>query len=105
MSRPSSLARRLSLTLAAAVTLTWLAAAGAGLWAIAAELDEALDGALQETAQRLLPLALDTLLALESDGPADGERVQRVRRPARVAEHGERIVYQLRDAAGRLLLR
>jgi two-component system OmpR family sensor kinase len=105
MSRPSSLARRLSLTLLAAVTLTWLAAAAAGLWVIRRELAEALDGALQETAQRLLPLALDTLLALESDGPADGERVQRVRRAARVAEHGERIVYQLRDAAGRLLLR
>lgn len=102
MSRPASLTRRLSTTLLAAVTLAWLGAAAAGAWVIQHELDEALDGALQETAQRLLPLALDSLLALEGGEP---EAAERVRRAARVAEHGERIVYQLRDAAGRVLLR
>lgn len=102
---PSSLARSLSRTLLAAVTLAWLAAALAGAWVVQRELDEALDGALQETAQRLLPLALDTVIALAAGEPADGAPIQRVRRAARVAEHAERIVYQLRDGSGRLLLR
>ncbi len=106
MNRPASLVRRLTLTLSLAVGLAWLAAAAAGAWVIRRELAEALDGALQETAQRLLPLALDTLITLEA-APEAGEegRTQRVRRAARVAEHGERVVYQLRDAAGRVLLR
>ncbi len=106
MSTRPSLARRLALGLVAAVALAWLAAAAAGAWVIRRELGEALDGALQETAQRLLPLALDTLITLEADAGADEEgRGQRVRRAARVAEHAERVVYQLRDAEGRLLLR
>jgi|DewCreStandDraft_4_1066084.scaffolds.fasta_scaffold00224_62 two-component system OmpR family sensor kinase len=106
MSRPPSLVRRLTLTLSLAVGLAWLVAAAAGAWVIRLELAEALDGALVETAQRLLPLALDTVIMLEP-APGEGEegRTQRVRRAARVAEHAERVVYQLRDAAGRVLLR
>lgn len=106
MKRPPSLVRRLTVALTLAVGLAWLAAAAAGAWVIHCELVEALDGALHETAQRLLPLALDTLITLESAAEAAEEgRTRRVRRAARVAEHGERVVYQLRDAAGRVLLR
>ncbi|MCX8100795.1 MAG: HAMP domain-containing histidine kinase [Geminicoccaceae bacterium] len=105
MRRTPSLAGRLTLALSLAVGLAWLAAAAAGAWVIRRELSEALDGALQETAQRLLPLALDTLIVLEAGGEEEQGPAQRIRRAARVAAHGERVVYQLRDAAGRVLLR
>lgn len=73
MTGSPSLARRLTLTLTLAVTLAWLAAALAGAWVIWRELAEALDGALMETAQRLLPLALDTLVTLET-APEPGRK-------------------------------
>lgn len=100
--RAPSLTRKLVGTLVAGVVLAWLAAAAAGALVVRAELAEALDGALVETAQRLLPLALDAHLAAQAGEP---ERAERVRRAARVAPHAERIVYQLRDASGRVLLR
>ena len=58
MNRPRSLQRRLGIGLAIGVTGMWLAAMLAVGLIVRHELDEAFDSALQETAQRLLPLAV-----------------------------------------------
>jgi two-component system OmpR family sensor kinase len=58
MRRPRSLQRRLGVGLAVGVTGMWLAAMLAAGLIVHHELDEAFDSALQETAQRLLPLAV-----------------------------------------------
>ena len=71
--RAASLQRRLGVGLALGVTVLWLLAmAGAG-YVVRHELDEAFDSALQETAQRLLPLAVEDIL--EREDRTEGRRV------------------------------
>lgn len=74
--------------------MVWLAAAaaaGLGLWS---HTDEVLDGALKETAERLLMLPPAALAE-----PDSTERLDLL------APHDEHVVYQVQDAAGGLLLR
>jgi two-component system, OmpR family, sensor kinase len=97
MKRGGSLRRRLSIGLAVAITVTWLLAALAGGVIARHELYEAFDSALQETAQRLLPLA--ALEIFERSG------VPSVRHLATVGKHEEYLTYIVRDQAGNLLLR
>ncbi|WP_145111542.1 sensor histidine kinase [Cereibacter sediminicola] len=95
MSRPRSLGRDLSLSLAAGIVLTWtLATLGAG-WVVREELDETFDSALQETAERLLPLAL------AGDPGRAGPEPRRI---ARAGEHSENLTWVVRDRAGTVLL-
>lgn len=98
MTRRWSLAQRLTSTLILGLAALWVVAAGASMLVARHELNEAFDSALQETAQRLLPLAVDDLR--ESDA-GEGREIEHVE----VAEHDEYLVYQLRDAGGRILLR
>ncbi|WP_414832810.1 ATP-binding protein [Afifella sp. YEN Y35] len=91
-----SLQRRLSLGLAIGVTAMWLAAAVAAGLVIREELDEAYDSALQETAQRLLPLAV--LDIVERSAGAGGRRV------TPIGEHKEFLTYLVRDSKGRILM-
>jgi hypothetical protein len=64
--RSWSLQRRLALTLTAAVAALWLVGtAGAGL-VLRRETDEVFDSALQEVAERVLPLAYAELLSRET---------------------------------------
>jgi two-component system OmpR family sensor kinase len=111
MARPS-LSRRLILALTGATVLLWLVAAGAAALIMVDELDETFDSALQETAQRLLPLAIDDLsdragrFARDDDDEDDDDDDEpREIAWAGVAEHQEYLTYQLRDSTGRLLLR
>lgn len=90
-----SLQLKLSLGLAAGVTVIWLAAALAGTFVVRHELDEAFDSALQETAQRLLVLVSGELLRY--DGPETLAE-------AEVDPHEEYLTYLVRDSAGRVLL-
>ncbi|MBE0529565.1 MAG: sensor histidine kinase N-terminal domain-containing protein [Rhodospirillales bacterium] len=91
-----SLQRRLGVGLAAGVTLMWLAATlGAGI-VVRHELDEAFDSALQETAQRLLPLAVIGIIE------RDGSTAQAV---TALGKHEEFLTYLVRDKSGRVLLR
>jgi two-component system OmpR family sensor kinase len=95
-----SLQRRLSLGLAIGVTGLWLAATlGAGL-ILRGELDEVFDSALQEVAQRVLPLAYIEVLDRDNAAP-DDVPAQRI---ASVSAHEEYITYIVRDAKGRVLL-
>lgn len=97
--RPSagwSLRRRIGLWLAVAVTALWLAAATVAGLVLRREIDEVFDSALQEVAQRVLPLAYSELLSRE-----DGGATQHM---APIGPHKEYIAYVVRDKEGRELL-
>lgn len=96
MRAPNSLQGRLGLALALAVTAMWLVATvGSGL-IVRHELDEAFDSALQEAAQRLLPLAVADVM--EREPGAQAGRVDSLH------AHREYITYIVRDRDGTLLL-
>lgn len=65
-------------------------------WVVRHELNEVFDSALQETAERILPLAV--LELIEGDGAA-------ARRIDRVTEHEEYLTYVVRDGDGAVLMR
>lgn len=96
MSGTYSLRRRLGLGLAAGVLLIWLAGVVVAGLVVRHELDEAFDSALQETAQRLLPLAVVGIL--------DREGAQTARRIAPLGHHEEFLTYLVRDAEGAVIL-
>jgi two-component system OmpR family sensor kinase len=89
-----SLEARLRLRLWALVALLWLAGAAMAWLGVRHETAEVLDGALQETAQRLLVLPEDALGDDDSDPLAAG-----------IGSHEEHVIYQVFDARGRLRLR
>lgn len=95
-----SLSRRLSTTLIVGVAGLWLIAVTAAILVVSDEMSESLDSVLQETAQRLLSLAVDDLLDQEAAGDA-----HEIRGALAVEAHDEYLIYQLRDAGGRMLIR
>lgn len=93
---PHSIRRQLAIGLSGSIALLWLVAIlGAGL-VVRHEIDQVFDSALQETAERILPLAILELIDRDDDGTS-----QRI---ARITEHEEYLEYVVRDAAGRVLL-
>jgi two-component system OmpR family sensor kinase len=90
-----SLRRRLALALTLAVTALWLAGTAAASLVLQRETDEVFDSALQEVAERVLPLAYAELLSRET---ADAQHVASVR------QKDEHISYVVRDASGKALL-
>ncbi|SMF64584.1 two-component system, OmpR family, sensor kinase [Tistlia consotensis] len=116
MSGGFSLSRRLVGRLTLGLSALWLIAVAGSALALRDELDEIFDSALQETAQRLLPLTIDELRDSGSDRDesrdeshnesGDEHEERAIDRPDTVlAEHEEYLIYQLRDAAGHVLLR
>ncbi|MDK9698103.1 MAG: ATP-binding protein [Siculibacillus sp.] len=91
-----SLGRRLAIGLAVAVTVSWLAATAVAGLVLRHEIDEVFDSALQEVAQRILPLAYSELLAREADDPPQ--------HMAPIGPHREYVTYVVRDENGRDLL-
>ena len=63
--RPYGLRRRLGIGLSVAIVVSWLAAAAIAGLVVKHEIDEVFDSALQEVAQRILPLAYSELLSRE----------------------------------------
>ena len=98
--RPQSLQRRLGLGLALGMILLWLAGSVAAGLILRSEIDEVFDSALQEVAQRILPLAYSEML--NSEPPAEGE--SHIQRLPLVQPHEEQITYIVRDGHGRILL-
>ena len=96
MRGPRSLQGRLGLWLGLALGLVWLAAASLTALVAWQEIEEVFDSALQETAQRLLPLAVVDILEREDEG-----LTQRV---AAIREHEEYFTYIVRDDRDRSLL-
>ncbi len=91
-----SLRRRLGIGLALGVAGLWLAAAAVAGLLLKREIDEVFDSALQEVAQRILPLAYSDLLTRDADATAQ--------RMPPVGPHREFITYVVRDGTGRELL-
>jgi two-component system, OmpR family, sensor kinase len=89
---------RLVLVLTGAMFAIWILAAGSAFYVISHELDEVFDSALQETAQQLLPLALEGLEERDDD---DAQQVK----TDTIAPHEEYLIYQLRTSSGAILLR
>lgn len=96
MRTPLSLQARLGISLGVLLTLLWIAAATATALLLRRDMDRVFDSALQETAQRLLPLAVVDIVEREDDGV--NQRLGVIR------EHGEYFTYIVRDAEGRILL-
>ena len=76
MSKPLSLQARLGISLGLLLTLLWIGAASVTALLLRQEINEVFDSALQETAERLLPLAVMDIveregwlhLSVEDDG-------------------------------------
>lgn len=96
MRRASGLQLRLAAALSLFVLAVWLIATVASGIVARHELDEAYDSALQETAQRLLSLAVVDIL--DREGPATATRI------AALLPHDEYLTYIVRDRSGTILL-
>ena len=91
-----SLQKRLGLGLTLGMTLLWLGAT-VGAWLVVQhELNEAFDSALEETAQRILPLAV--LEISNREAPREAQHV------ATLKMHKEYLTYLVRDTQGRILM-
>ncbi|MEX2643489.1 MAG: ATP-binding protein [Acetobacterales bacterium] len=78
------------------LTILWVAAALVTAVILRHEMDEVFDSALQETAQRVLPLAVVDIVGREDEGVTQ--------RLAVIREHEEYFTYIVRDDEGRILL-
>jgi two-component system, OmpR family, sensor kinase len=96
MRLPRSLQGRLGLGLGVLLTVLWIAAASVTAVILRREMDEVFDSALQETAQRLLPLAVVDIVGRDDVGITQRLGVIRA--------HDEFFTYVVRDALGRILL-
>lgn len=92
-----SLQGRLALVIGLSVALVWIITALIIAGAIREEMNRVFDSALEETAQRILPLAVQEIFEREDDGTA--QLVTTLR------EHDEFLTYVVRDRDGRVLLR
>lgn len=93
---PRSLQGRLGLWLGVGLTVLWVLAAGVTALIARSEIGQVFDSALQETAQRILPLAVVDILNREEAGISQ--------RLAAIRAHDEFFTYIVRDDQGRILL-
>jgi two-component system OmpR family sensor kinase len=96
MKSSSSLQKRLGLGLTLGMTLLWLGGT-VGAWLVVQhELNEAFDSALEETAQRILPLAV--LEISNREAPREAQHI------ATLKMHKEYLTYLVRNAQGEILM-
>lgn len=98
MMASGSLQGRLLLWLGAVLLVSWIGASWVTAVLLRHEIEEVFDSSLQETAQRLLPLAVLEIIGRE-DGDAASQRLGAVR------SHDEIFTYVVRDDKGEVLLR
>lgn len=96
MNWPRSLQLRLGLILGLSLSLLWLAAASITTVTLRQEMNEVFDAALQETAERLLPLAVVEIIGREDQGIT--QRLGAIRADEVFFS------YVVRDAEGQILL-
>ncbi|PKM29985.1 MAG: two-component sensor histidine kinase [Gammaproteobacteria bacterium HGW-Gammaproteobacteria-11] len=96
MTNRTSLQKRLGIGLTLGVTLLWLLGVAASGLVAQHEMNEVFDSALEETAQRILPLAVTDILNREKNAGLQ-------RAPA-LKDHDEYLTYLVRDQHGQLLL-
>ena len=92
----SSLQRRLGLSLGILLSVLWIGAASVTAFLARQEMEQVFDAALQETAQRIMPLAVADVLGRE---PSDV-----IQRMSLTRDHDELLTYVVRDREGRVLL-
>jgi len=92
-----SITARLIVGLTLATTLLWCGAVTYSSYTSYHELDDAFDRTLHESAQRLLPLAADSVLG---NGSRDARAIHHL-----IEERNEYLSFQLRDPAGRIVMR
>jgi len=92
-----SLQWRLSASLATGLAVIWVIAAVTTIQNIKSEMAEVFDAALQETAQRILPLAVTDIMEIET-----GALMKRI---PTIRDNEELITYIVRDNTGNILLR
>ncbi|MDO9024602.1 ATP-binding protein [Zwartia sp.] len=91
-----SLRRRLGLTLGILLSVLWVVAASVTALLARHAMEEVFDSALQETAQRIMPLAVADVL--------DREPTDQTQRLSVIRDHDELLTYVMRDQQGRILL-
>lgn len=91
-----SLRLRLLLSLGTLLTALWIGAASVTAILAGHAMEEVFDSALQETAQRILPLAVADVLGREEEGATE--------RLAESRAHDEFLTYAVQDTQGRILL-
>ncbi|NTG74978.1 HAMP domain-containing protein [Agrobacterium rhizogenes] len=96
--RPTSITRRLIAALTGTVVVFWLIAVGIGVYVVNHELSETFDGALQETAERLMPLVVDDLA--NRDPSSDPQSLEELNKGL----NREYLTYQVLDASGKVIL-
>jgi two-component system OmpR family sensor kinase len=96
VSRPRSLRRDLSIGVALGVAVLWLVALLLAGGVLRHELNEVLDSALQETAERILPIAVVELTNADDDSDA--------RRISPLGADDEYLTYAVYDGSGRVVL-
>lgn len=105
--KPRSIVRQLLGSTLLILLVLWVSMVVSVAWVIKHETDEIFDSSLQETAQRLLPLAVMHLQPDEHDGDRDDARhaLEADEDALEPAQHEEYMVYQFFHASGRMLLR
>ena len=96
MTAPRSLQLRLGLAVGVLLTLLWVTTATVTAVMLRHEIDEVFDSALEETAQRLLPLAVMDIVDRDEEGVTQHLSANR--------NHTEHFTYLVTDAQGRILL-
>ena len=91
-----SLRGQLAIGVSAILVVLWLVAVVGATYVVRREIDESFDAALQETGERILPLAVVELIGSDDTGM--------VKRILPIAQHDEKITYVIRDAAGKILI-
>jgi two-component system, OmpR family, sensor kinase len=96
MRAPRSLQGRLGVWLGVALTGLWIITAGVTALLARGEIEKVFDSALQETAQRILPLAVVDIFNRDEQGVS--ERLRAIR------EHDEHFTYIVQDDQDRIVL-
>lgn len=94
---PDSLQYRLALAIGTGLALVWIATSWLTASQLRAEMNRVFDSALEETAQRILPLAVIDIIERDEEGIS--QRISTLR------AHDEHFTYLVRDAQGRVLMR
>lgn len=113
MKRRPSIALRLALGLTAGMALLWVGAASISVAVMQRELNKAYDDSLQQSAQRLLPLAVRDLregrdggrLIVDDDGDDEDSDDGRAETRGEPAPHDPSFTYLIRDRDGEVVLR
>ena len=105
--KSDSIVRQLLISTLLILLVLWVSMVVSVAWVIKHETDEIFDSSLQETAQRLLPLAVMQLKARggETDEEEDEHAIEADEGSLEPAQHDEYLVYQVFHASGRMLLR